>query len=108
MSEGHFDHVPEPYRAKVAADLLNHLTDGGRLWNWAIFNSHNDYQRHLYALFLRIAGRGEVEVQREIEALSDDVQPHKRGRYAYEVVHSSIVGFPQSDGSLIPIPSQVA
>ena len=108
MSAGHFDHVPVEFRAKVTGDLLSHLRAGGREWDHVSFNPLNDYQRHLYALFLRIAGKDENEVARAIYDIAIDVEPRKRIKYVSDVIHSAIVGFPQADGTLIAIPSQVA
>ena len=99
-----FDHIPEPYRAMVAKDLLAHLT--GKKWDWVGFNPLNDYHRHLYALFLRLSGQRLSEVWVALFSLSEDVSLPQRHKYVDDVVHSQIVGFPQKDGSLIPIPAQ--
>ena len=99
-----FDHISEPYRGKVAQDFLDHLK--GNEWDEAKYNPLNDYQRHLHALFLRIAGNSYTVVWAQLYALAEDVQPRSRSRYIDEVLHSEIVGFPRKDGSLIPIPKQ--
>ena len=104
MSE--LDHIPEQFRGKVAQDLLDHTTPD-KLWDFDKFNPLNDYQRHLYALFLRLAGIDEAKVWAKIYSLATDVELRSRQRYVNEVIHSAIVGFPQQDGSLIPIPEQV-
>lgn len=104
---GDFDHIREAYRAKVASDFLEHLDQNGQ-WDFALFNPLNDYQRHLHALFLRLAGRSRSEVVKAINLLSTDVSESKKLNYCMWVVHSEIVGFPMKDGSLIEIPNQAA
>jgi len=98
-------HIREPYRRKVACDLLNYIT-GEKRWNFTIFDPHNDYQRHLFALFLRIAGTPYADIWNKLFALSDDVELQVRTKYVNEVLHSEIVGFPSPDGSLEMIPNQ--
>ena len=100
------DHIPYQFQGKVAQDLLAHTTPK-KEWDMSKFNSLNDYQRHLFALFLRLSGMDESLVWAKIYVLSKDVSLSQRQRYVNEVLHSAIVGFPQSDGSLIPIPNQV-
>ena len=104
-----FDHIPKEHRAKVAKDFLAHLMpEGPNSWDMrpGKFNPLNDYQRHLFALFLRIAGWNEAQVYARIYQLSTDVPRNKKESYVKDVIHSAIVGFPRKDGSLIPIPSQ--
>ena len=101
-----FKHVPKEWRKKVATDFLSHLVLGTRQWDHKRFNPLNDYQRHLYALFLRLAGFNEAQVFAQVYHLSTDVERQRRERYVNEVIHSAIVGFPKEDGSLIAIPSQ--
>ena len=108
MSEDPFAHIPLEFRAKVMRDLLSHLKADEREWDYARFNPLNDYQRHLYGLFLRTAGKDQQEVSRAIYDIATDVEPRKRISYVSDVIHSAIVGFPQADGTLIAIPSQIA
>lgn len=100
-----FEHIPVKFRGKVAHDFLAHL-DKDRRWDAAKFNPLNDYQRHLYALFLRLADFSFDEVWVRIHTLASDVGPRQRGRYVDDVLHSQIVGFPKADGGLVEIPDQ--
>ncbi len=103
---GDFDHIREAYRAKVAGDFLAHLDLRGG-WDQEQFDPANDYQRHLYALFLKLAGRSLAQVYQVLMGLAQDVpNAQKRGRYVLMVLHSEIVGFPFEDGSLLEIPNQ--
>lgn len=101
-----FEHIPIMYRAKVLNDLISHLAPD-KTWDFGEFDPANDYQRHLYALFLRLAGYEVFGVSVAIYKLSSDVKEEKRARYVSMLVHSEIVGFPFSDGTLIKIPDQV-
>ena len=98
-------YIREPYRRKVACDLLNYIT-GEKRWNFTIFDPHNDYQRHLFALFLRMSGWLEGNIANQLFALSDDVELQVRTKYVNDVLHSEIVGFRFPDGSLEMIPNQ--
>ncbi|GEM_PF-4553801 len=103
---GDFDHIREAYRAKVAGDFLGHLDIRGG-WDQEQFDPANDYQRHLYALFLKLAGRSLADIFPVLMGLAQDVQEGpKRSRYVLMVLHSEIVGFPFEDGSLLEIPNQ--
>lgn len=100
-----FDHIATPeMRAKVAGDFLSFL-DGEGKWAYHRFNARNDYQRHLYALFLRLAGFSVGGVHAALLSFVEDVSESKRASYVDEVLHSVIVGFPR-DGELTPIPPQ--
>lgn len=100
-----FDHIGEKFRGKVARDLLALVTTDNQ-WDFTIFDPHNDYQRHLYGLFLRLAGVPYSKVQAKIWSLCDDVEPNAKSQYVSDVLHSEIVGFPRQDGSLLSIPPQ--
>ena len=89
---GEFDHIRPQFRGKVAADFLAHLTPDSR-WDQLGFDSSNDYQRHLYALFLRIHGLSEDQVFAKIFVLSRDVSEGRRAKYVSDVLNSEIVGF---------------
>ena len=88
----HFAHVTQEYRGKVARDLVGLLTQEHR-WDYEKFNPLNDYQRHLYALFLRLAGIPGRDVWKQLWAISVDVSESQRYRYIEDVMCSSIVGF---------------
>lgn len=105
LRKDQFSHISEKFRGKVAADLLTHLTSAGQ-WDFKKFNPHNDYQRHLYALFLKVAGVAKATIWAGIFALSDDVAINHRQQYVDDVLHSEIVGFIRVDGSLLAIPDQ--
>ena len=92
----HFAHVGQEYRAKVARDLVAHLTPERR-WDHAKSNLLNDYQRHLYALFLRLAGVPRKDIWTHLYRISVDVSEHQRPLYIEDVLFSSIVGFPSLD-----------
>ena len=88
----HFVDVPQEFRGKVARDLKAHLTSENR-WDYAKFNALNDYQRHLYALFLRLAGIPQKHVWVRLWNISVDVSEQQRTQYIEDVLLSSIVGF---------------
>lgn len=90
-----FAHVGQEYRAKVARDLVAHLTPKGQ-WDYSKFNALNDYQRHLYALFLRLAGVPRKDIWTHLYQISVDVAAVYRPLYIEDVLFSSIVGFPSS------------
>ncbi len=99
-------HIPDAYRGKICADLLPRV-NADLTWNYDAFDPLNDYQRHLFALFLRASGIPRDAVISQIMDMSDDVSPKQKWSYALDVAHSSIVGFPRADGTLIPLPEQV-
>ncbi len=103
---GPFDHISEKFRKKVAADFLDHL-DGDK-WDLPNFDPENDYQRHLYALFLKISGKTEAQIFVALEPLLTDIKgpPAKRIRYIGEVIHSEIVGIPWPNGEVLKIRDQ--
>jgi len=101
-----FEHVPEEFRGKVAKDLLDHLIPGTNQWDNERFDSLSDYQRHLYALFLRLSGISEAQVFAKVFVLCKNVEDNKKESYVNDVIYSAIVGFRRKDGSLIPIPNQ--
>lgn len=92
----HFSHVTQEYRGKVARDLVSHLTSEHR-WNYETFNALNDYQRHLYALFLRLAAIELHAIWRRLWVISVDVSEAQRSRYIDDILYSGIVGFPAPD-----------
>lgn len=89
----HFGHVLQEYRGKVARDLRSHLGPGNK-WDYEHSNLLNDYQRHLYALFLKLAGIPYEGICEELRRVSADVSPRQMEAYILDVLHSSIVGFP--------------
>ena len=93
LSPDHFAHVGQEYRAKVARDMVAHLTPERR-WDYAKSNLLNDYQRHLYALFLRLAGLPRKDIWTHLYQISVDVAEVYRPLYIEDVLFSSIVGFP--------------
>ena len=93
LSPDHFAHVGQEYRAKVARDLVSHLTPERR-WDYAKSNLLNDYQRHLYALFLRLAGLPRKDIWNHLYLICVDVSENQRPLYIEDVLFSSIVGFP--------------
>lgn len=96
------DHVRAQYRKKVASDLLAHQ-DAQGLWDTARFDPLNDYQRHLYALHLRLADVTFNAIWGQLYTLSTDVSEHQRQSYVDDVMHSEIVGFSQDALPLLPI-----
>jgi len=100
-----FGHIGEEFRGKVATDLLERVTPAGR-WRFDLFNSRNDYQRHLYALFLKLAGFSYGEIEDVLEPLLVDVSPERHASYLSDLLHSEIVGFPRADGKCIMLPAQ--
>lgn len=89
----YFGHVTQEYRGKVARDIVEHLTPEGR-WDYSKFNALNDYQRHLYALFLRLAEVSQRDIWRHLWQISVDVSEQQRPMYIEDVLKSGIVGFP--------------
>ena len=102
-----FAHIRDRYRDKVRQDLLGHI-DADNKWDASQFDPPNDYQRHLYALFLKLAGRTPAEILKAIHSVAGDVAEHKREQYALDVLHSEIVGISRADGSLLPVQGQEA
>ena len=100
-----FSHIREEFRGKVAGDLLDRVTPGS-MWRFKGFNPRNDYQRHLYALFLKIAGFTYGEVWEALEPMLADVSPERKDSYLSDLLHSEIVGFPMEDGKLVMLPRQ--
>ena len=100
-----FAHIGAKYQGKVAKDLLS-FTKEDKTWDFEKFNPLNDYQRHLYALFLRLSGVSFRAIAAKLWAISEDVEPGRRQIYVLDVLHSEIVGFPREDGSLLAIPGQ--
>jgi len=100
-----FTFISTQWRGKVATDLLARVLPS-KEWNFSTFDGHNDYQRHLYALFLRLAGIPKSDIWNRIFVLSDDVSIGQREQYVNDVLNSEIVGFPAQDGGLLMIPSQ--
>jgi hypothetical protein len=96
------NHLPEGLRGKVEADLEVRASNGGFQLDIA-----NDYQLHLYALYLRINGRGEEEIKNELLGMPLQVPEHKKARYVDDIVHSLIVGFPNNEGELLPVYMEV-
>lgn len=92
----HFQHVAQEYRGKVARDMVAHLTAEHR-WDYSKFNALNDYQRHLYALFLRLAGIPQKAVWMRLWQISVDVSLPQRALYVEDVLKSGIVGYPALD-----------
>lgn len=88
-----FSFITEEYRGKVARDLNAHLTTQG-MWDYSKFNALNDYQRHLYALFLRLAGIPQKAVWVRLWNISVDVSDQQRALYVDDVLKSGLVGFP--------------
>ena len=101
-----FGHISGEFRAKVCADFLAHLHDGQ--WDLKNFDPENDYQRHLYALFLKTAGKTAAEIFAALEPLCTDIKgpATSRSRYIDEVIHSEIVGITYSNGTLHKLPPQ--
>ena len=92
LTPEHFAHVVQEFRGKVARDLKAHLTAENR-WDYSQFNALNDYQRHLYALFLRLADVPYKLIWGRMWDISVDVSRMQRERYVEDVLYSSIVGF---------------
>ena len=101
-----FDHISEKFRGKVGMDLLAHVDETRKTWRQDNFDPLNDYQRHHYALFLKIAGRSYSDIWTTLYALAKDVEHRQRKKYITDILHSEIVGFPNPDGSLLAIPNQ--
>ena len=101
-----FDHISEKYRGKVGMDLLAHMDETTKTWRQDNFDPLNDYQRHLYALFLKIAGFSYSDIWTKLYALAEDVEHRQRKKYIADILHSEIVGFANPDGSLLMIPNQ--
>jgi len=103
-----YGHLPPGVLGKILNDLEEHtvLKEGARTWDDEKFNPLNDYQRHLYALFLRASGVAYTSVWAQIYVLCTDVGRRQKDQYVNEVLHSTIVGFTLKDGSLIPLPQQ--
>ena len=101
-----FGHISGPFKAKVCADFLDHL-DGDQ-WDLKNFDHENDYQRHLYALFLKISGKTAAQIFVALEPLLTDIKgpPAKRFRYIDEVIHSEIVGIPWPNGAVLSLLDQ--
>ena len=101
-----FGHISGPCKAKVCADSLDHL-DGDQ-WDLKNFDPENDYQRHLYALFLKIAGKTRSEIFVALEPLCTDIlgPPTTKSKYIDTVIHSEIVGFTYPNGMLHRLPPQ--
>ncbi len=96
------DHIPPSIRPKVEADLAAGTEpDGFR------FDVSNDYQLHLYALYLRQQGSSEQAITAELLAMSIPVPASKKAGYVDDVVHSVIVGFPNQAGELLPVYQRV-
>ena len=79
---------------KVEADMSVRLTAEGKP-----VNPGNDYELHLYARSLRLAGKDRQEVR---QALFDTRLPgiplNKRASYVADILQSVIVGFPDNTG----------
>ena len=105
LRQGAFDHIRGTFRGKVASDFLARVTPEGR-WRYGTFNKSNDYQRHLHALFLKLAGLTYSEVRERLFPMLGDVSPEKRESYLDDVLHSEIVGFPWDDGTFSMLPHQ--
>lgn len=105
MTDG-FGHIPEDIRGKVAHDLLRYVKADGS-WDFGAFNPENDYQRHLYALFLRQAGYGEADLRLALSMLCWDVSPDRRDSYISDIIHSTIVGIPNEAGTCLPVYGEV-
>lgn len=101
-----FAHVPPEIRAKVSSDLLARITQDGS-WDFAKFDTHNDYQRHLFSLFLKMAGFGEDEIKAHLLPTCDDIPLRKRESYLDDIVHSVLVGLPNERGELLPVYQEV-
>ena len=101
-----FEHISGKFRAKVCADYLDHL-DGSE-WDVKNFDPENDYQRHLYALFLKTAGKTKAQIFAALEPLCTDIKgpATKRSKYIDEVLHSEIVGFTYPNGMFHHLPPQ--
>lgn len=100
-----FDHIREGFRAKVAVDFLSFIRPDGS-WDIEKCDPLNDYQRHLYALFLRLAGIKREMVHRAICVMAVDVLEVKRSYYADMVCQSEIVGFPTDALEINALPVQ--
>ncbi len=100
-----FGHITPAFRAKVAKDFLDHL-DGDK-WDLLNFDHENDYQRHLYALFLKISGKNEAEIWAALPLCTDIKGPQTvRSTYIDTVIHSEIVGFNYPNGTRWSLPTQ--
>ena len=106
MSTG-FEHLSEMIKDKVIADFGRFINEDGS-WDFQRFNRHNDYQRHLFALFLKIAGFSEEDIKIRLFSLCDDIVSNKVDSYLDDIVHSVIVGIPNEVGRLLPAYYQVA
>lgn len=101
LSAEYFGHISGDYRGKVARDLSSYIK-ANRTWDFNKFNPLNDYQRHLYALFLKLADIPYQKIQTTLFILSQDVSLKQRQRYIDDILHSEIVGFPLKNGSTLP------
>jgi len=97
-----FDFIPGDIRGKVTTDFLKLVKEDGS-WSFASFNSQNDYQRHLYALFLKQANYNEDSIKSALYPFCLDVAFGQRDSYIDDIVHSVIVGIPNEQGNLLPI-----
>ena len=98
-------HIRTRFGGKVAADLAYRMTPAGR-WRHSIFNPYNDYQRHLYGLFLKLAGFSYSDIRDTLYPLLEDVSIDRKESYLDDLLHSEIVGFPWEDGTLTMLPHQ--
>ena len=97
-----FEWLPEQIRGKVVTDLQA-LVDGD---NFKL-DPANDYQLHLYGLWLRLRGweKGDIVARlREVQAV---VPERKVDKYLDWVIHSVIIGFQREDGSMEPVYTKV-
>ena len=92
LQEDVFAFIAEEFRSKVTRDLVAHLTPEHG-WDYSKFNALNDYQRHLYALFLRLAGVPQKAVWVRLWNISVDVSDQQRALYVDDVLKSGLVGF---------------
>lgn len=75
--------------SKITDDLKHRLGADGRP-----LHPGNDYERHLYALSLRLQGRSRKEVEKALFDLGlKDVSAPKRAEYVRLVLESQLVGF---------------
>ena len=96
------DWLPEQIRGKVGHDLQ--MLQEGDEFN---LDASNDYQLHLYGLWLRLRGWEKGDIVARLREVQEVVPERKVDKYLDWVIHSVIIGFQREDGSMEPVYTKV-